>query len=107
MQVWLWPYCAIISSAEFCPCLSSPAAVAGVKALGPAQRHAEIAAKFFREIDRYAGVASTLPVEQPSLVVERHDGTVPNVGMDIEAAGAVAPKRNEFLRRHIVARQGE
>ena len=75
--------------------------------LRPAQRRTEIAAKFLGKIDRYAGVGSTLPVEKLSLVVERHDGTVPNVGMDIVAAAAVALEGDELLRRHMVARQGK
>jgi hypothetical protein len=75
--------------------------------LGQAERSDEVAAEFLGEIDRDAGMDAALPVEEPSFVVERDDGAVPNVRMNVEATAAVAPERDELFRCHVIARQGQ
>ena len=74
---------------------------------GPPHRHREVAAEFLYEIDRYAGVDTSLSVEELGMVVEWHDRSVPNVWMNIKPAAAVAPERDELVWCHIVPRQGE
>src|SRR5258708_15777183 len=50
---------------------------------------------------------ATLAVEEFRMVVERHDGAVPDVRVDVEPAAAVAPKGHELLRTDVVSRQGK
>src|SRR5215813_537879 len=71
------------------------------------QRGRQVAAELLREVDRDAGVDAALAVEQLGMVGERHHRAMPDIGMDIEAALAVAPEGDELLRRDVVARQSE
>src|ERR1700730_16643537 len=50
---------------------------------------------------------ATLAVEEFRMIVERHDGAVPDVRVDVEATTAVAPEGYELLRSDVVSRQGE
>src|SRR5262249_19548148 len=70
-------------------------------------RYGEIAAKFFYEIDRDAGVHATLPVDQLGAVGKRHDRPMPDIWMDIEAPPAVTQEAHKALWPYIVARQGQ
>ena len=74
---------------------------------GPSHRHREVAAEFPCEIDRDTGVYTALAVQELGTVVKRHDRSMPNVWMDIKAAAALTPERDELLWRHIVPRQCE
>src|SRR5260370_19942882 len=76
-----------------------------LRILRPPHRRCEIAAELFDEIDRDAGVDAALAVEKLGLLVQRHDRPVPHVGMQVQAAVALAPVSHELLRRHIVSRQ--
>src|ERR1700688_305798 len=46
-----------------------------------------------------------MAIEDLGLFVERHDRSVPHIGMEVQAAAAVAPESDEFFRRDIIARQ--
>src|SRR5882762_11644031 len=71
----------------------------------PPHRRREIAAELFDEIDRNAGMNSALTVEEPGLLVQRHDRPVPYVGVQIQAAAALAPDSHELFRSDIVSRR--
>src|ERR1700730_16971516 len=75
--------------------------------LRPAQGRGEVAAAFLDEVERNTGMDATLAVEEFRMIVERHDGAVPDVRVDVEPATAVAPKGHELLRTDVVSRQGE
>jgi hypothetical protein len=72
--------------------------------IGPLHRHADIAAEFLCEIDRYTGVDTALPIREFGMVIDRHDRAMPDVRMDVESAAAVALVRDELLWGHIVPR---
>src|SRR5262249_5883643 len=76
-------------------------------ALRQAERRGEVEAELLGEVDRDAGMHAALAVEQLDLVVERDHRSVPDAGMDVEAAAAVADEGRELLRRHVVAGHGE
>src|ERR1035437_1256778 len=71
----------------------------------PPHRCCKIAAELFDEIDRDAGMHAALTVEELGLLVQGHDRPVPYVGMQVQAAAAVAPESHELFRRHIVSRR--
>src|SRR5579863_6428111 len=71
----------------------------------PPHRRREIAAELFDEIDRDAGMNTALTVEELRLLVQRHDRPVPYVGVEVEAAAAVAPESHELFRSYIVSRR--
>ena len=100
-----WP----LHTRQACPAGLSAARRGAVPPLlvWSAHRHSEVGAEFFCEIDQYAGVDTALSVQELGMVVERYDRAVPDVGMDVEPAAAVASEGDEPLRCHIVSRQGE
>jgi hypothetical protein len=50
-------------------------------------------------------VDATLPVKVAAREAAREHPFVPDVGVDIESAGAVKPERLELLRPHVISRQ--
>jgi hypothetical protein len=50
---------------------------------------------------------AALAVEELGMVVDRDDGAVPDIRMDLEPALAVAPEAGEFVGRDIVSRERE
>lgn len=50
---------------------------------GPPHRHAEVAAEFLCEIDRYAGMDTALSVQELGMVYEWYDCAVPDVRIDV------------------------
>src|ERR1700688_4316753 len=46
-----------------------------------------------------------MAIEELSLFVQRHDRSVPHIGMEVQAASAFAPESDEFFRRDVIARQ--
>ena len=50
---------------------------------------------------------TALTVQELRMVGDGHDCSMPYVWMEVEPAAAITPKRDEPLRCHVVARQGE
>jgi hypothetical protein len=73
--------------------------------LSASQRSGEIASELLDEIDRDTCVHASLAVQKYCCVIEGHNRAMPYIGMQIEPACAVAPKRHKLVWRHIVSRQ--
>src|SRR6516165_8911803 len=72
-----------------------------------AHRHGEIAAELLGKVDRDTGMDAASAVEELGMVVDRDDGAVPEIRMDVEPALAVAPEAGEFVGGDIVSRERE
>ena len=66
------------------------------------QRYGEVAAKLFSKVYRYPRVNTTLPLQKAALIIDRYDGTMPNIRMDVEALAAVAAESNELVRSNVI-----
>src|ERR1700693_266942 len=97
--------CKLPISRPYRPICSPSALEVGLSLWRPAQRHRQIAAELLDEVDRDASMHASLAVEKPRLVIERHERTVPDVRMNVEALVAIAPERHEILRPRIVSRE--
>ena len=66
--------------------------------------HLQQTTEFARKIDGYAGMNCPLFVKETLGTGKREDPFVPDVGVDVEAAGAIKSKAHELLGPDVVAR---
>src|ERR1700722_103824 len=71
------------------------------------QGRRQIAAEFFDKVDGYARVDPSLAIEKRRFIVHGNDCAVPDIRVQIQAPGAIAPKADEFLRRDVIAGKRE
>ena len=63
----------------------------------------EIDAELIAEVAAHAGVDTTLSVEKTLSVGSWKDAFVPNIGMNIKSAAAIAPECYDILQLQIIA----
>src|SRR5262245_14609432 len=80
-------------------CSTSTRSADGVDSVGSAQRDRQVLAELLDEVAADACVDAALPVVEHHRGRERQGRGVPDAGVEIEPAGAVAIEADELVRR--------